>query len=76
MSLTPKIKKLREEFEKLKTQALDSLRLAEQAAPSFEEKQTVNRFSQGFVSLFGAYELASQKFEAAKAVFVQAQYNS
>lgn len=76
LALTPKIKSLREEFAKSKAQALETLELAERAASSFADKQTVSRFAQAFTSLFGDYELASQKYEAAKAVFVQAQYNS
>lgn len=67
---------MKAEFEKQKTQALEFFRLAELAAPSSRDKQVLLHFSQTFLALFGEYELRLQNFMAAKAVFVQAQYNS
>lgn len=76
LRLKPQIKRLKAEFEKQKTQALEFFRLAELAAPSSRDKQVLLHFSQTFLALFGEYELRVQNFMAAKAVFVQAQYNS
>lgn len=76
LKLKPQIKRLKAEFEKQKTQALEFFRLAELAASSSKDKQVLFHFSQTFLALFGEYELKLQNFMAAKAVFVQAQYNS
>lgn len=76
LKLKPQIKRLKAEFEKQKTQALEFFRLAVLAASSSKDKQVLLHFSQTFLALFGEYELKLQNFMAAKAVFVQAQYNS